>query len=93
MKWDHFALCVSKNWTLGYWFEHCFYHCYDDDIDDDNDGDGIIILFHNNDNYYYCRRCCCLFVCFFPAFQPSETEIFSDLKWKMRLYTLIVLDL
>ena len=33
----------------------------------------------------------CLF--FFPAFQPSETEIFSDLKWKMRLYTLIVLDL
>ena len=45
MKWDHFALCVSKNWTLGYyWFEHCFYHCYDDDNDDDNDGDGIIIF-------------------------------------------------
>ena len=44
MKWDHFALCVSKNWTLGYWFEHCFYHCYDDDDDDDNDGDGIIIF-------------------------------------------------
>ena len=42
MKWDHFALCVSKNWT--YWFEHCFYHCYDDDNDDDNDGDGIIIF-------------------------------------------------
>lgn len=39
MKWDDFALCVSKNWTLC-WFEHCFYHCYDDE----NDGDGIIIF-------------------------------------------------
>ena len=41
MKWDDFALCVSKNWTLCYWFEHCFYHCCDDENDDDNDGDGI----------------------------------------------------
>ena len=44
MKWDHFAKKKKKNWTLGYWFEHCFYHCYDDDNDDDNDGDGIIIF-------------------------------------------------
>lgn len=44
MKWDHFALCASKNWTLCYWFEHGFYYCYDDENDDDNDGDGIIIF-------------------------------------------------
>ena len=82
MKWDHFALCVSKNWTLGYWFEHCFYHCYDDDNDDDNDDDGIIILFHNNDNYYYCRCCCCLFVFFFLLFSLVKLKFLAILNEK-----------
>lgn len=77
MKWDHFALCVSKNWTLCTGLNTVF---------------TIammmrmmmtmmvmeLFLFHNNDNIIIIVVVVCLF--FFPAFQPSKTETFSDLK-------------
>ena len=80
MKWDHFALCVSKKWTLCTGLNTVFTIVMMMIMMMTMMVMELLFLFHNNDNYYYCRCCCCLFVCFFPAFQPSETEIFSDLK-------------
>ena len=81
MKWDHFALCISKKWTLCTGLNTVFTIAMIMRM-----MMGMMVmeffLFYNNDNIIIIAVVVvvCLFVFLFPAFQPSKTETFSALK-------------
>ena len=81
MKWDHFALCVSKKWTLCTGLNTVFTIVMMMRMMMRMMVMELLFLCHNSDNnIIIIVVVVCLVVFFCPAFQPSETETFSAPK-------------